>query len=123
VVSDDRTPRWADGSAWVRPEDFDTAERSNPRSAVLADADQLVNGDRNAAYGPPTQDFARTAAMWSAYLGIEVQAHDVAALMVMLKVSRISWSPERRDSWVDLAGYAACGWDCAKDIEGAPDAD
>lgn len=86
---------------------------SNPRSELLSEADRLVNGDRNNQYGPPTEDFTRTAAMWSAYLGMRIKAHDVAVLMALLKLSRIRWSPEKRDSWVDLAGYAACGWDCA----------
>lgn len=84
----------------------------NHRSDVLHEAERLVNGQRNHHYGPPTQDFARTAQMWSAYLGIEITNWDVAAMMSMLKLSRIRWSPQQRDHWVDLAGYAACGWDC-----------
>lgn len=82
------------------------------RSQMLAEAASLVDGDRNADYGDPLQDFRRTAAMWSAYAGIPFQPHDVAAMMALLKLSRIRWSPEKRDSWVDLAGYAACGADC-----------
>jgi hypothetical protein len=35
----------------------------NLRSQILADAEQLINGDRNNAYGPPSQDFERTAIM------------------------------------------------------------
>lgn len=85
-----------------------------PRSQLLADADELINGDRNAQYGPPTQDFTRTAAMWAAYLGTPIAPHDVAALMALLKLSRIAWSPEKHDHWADLAGYAACGWECAE---------
>ena len=80
---------------------------------MLAEAASLVDGDRNAQYGDPRQDFQRTAVMWGAYLGVDIEPHDVAALMAILKVSRIRWSPGKRDSWVDLAGYAACGWHCA----------
>jgi len=29
-----------------------------------------------------------------------------------LKVSRLSWRPDNPDSWVDIAGYAACGFEC-----------
>lgn len=87
--------------------------KRNPRASILFGAEELVNGSRNAQYGDPRQDFQRTATMWGAYLGIEVQPHDVAALMALLKVSRIRWSPGKQDSWMDLAGYAACGWDCA----------
>jgi hypothetical protein len=88
----------------------------NIRSQILADAEQLVNGDRNNQYGPPSQDFERTAIMWSAYLDGRtiLHAHDVAAMMCLLKLSRISWQPDKRDSWVDLAGYAACGYETSK---------
>lgn len=85
----------------------------NARTDLLRDTEHLINGDRNNAYGPPAQDFERTALMWSTYLSGRtiVEAHDVAAMMILLKLSRISWSPQRRDSWVDVAGYASCGWD------------
>lgn len=88
----------------------------NARADILLGAEELVNGDRNVQYGDPRADFKRTAAMWGAYLGIEVAPHDVAAMMALLKVSRIRWSPGRQDSWLDLAGYAACGWDCASEV-------
>ena len=84
------------------------------RQSILDDAADAVEGDRNFDYGDPADDFARTAGMWQAYLGVPIVAHDVAALMAMLKLSRIRHSPGKRDSWVDLAGYAACGWDCAR---------
>lgn len=85
----------------------------NNRTAILREAERLVNGDRNVDYGDPIEDFRRTADMWGAYLGIYLEPHDVAALMSMLKLSRIRWSPEKRDHWADLAGYAACGYDCS----------
>lgn len=84
----------------------------NPRTDLLAEANVLVNGDRNGDYGPPSEDFGRTARMWSAYLGIPVAARDVAALLIMVKLSRLVESPTKRDHWTDIAGYAACGWDC-----------
>ena len=84
---------------------------TTPRTDLLRQAEQLINGDRNNQYGEPTQDFTRTARMWEAYLGIPIRAHDVAALMCLLKLSRISWQPDKQDSWTDLAGYAACGWE------------
>jgi len=90
----------------------------NNRTEVLQEADNLVNGDRNVDYGDPIDDFRKTAKMWDIYLKSVYEnrsyllPHDVAALMSMLKLSRIAWSPEHRDNWVDLAGYAACGWDC-----------
>lgn len=84
------------------------------RRELLEGAADLVDGDRNNQYGDPRQDFQRTAALWNTYLGIEdIEPHDVAAMMALLKLSRIRWSPLKEDSWMDLAGYAACGWHCA----------
>jgi len=83
----------------------------NPRTQILHNAEHLINGDRNNQYGPPTQDFTRTAQMWQAYLNHPIKPHDVAALMALLKLSRISWQPDNPDSWTDLAGYAACGYE------------
>ena len=87
------------------------------RGAVLAEARELIEGDRNNTYGPPHQDFQRAADAATAYGyraigGKPIEAHDIAILIGLVKVSRLMWTPEKRDSWVDLAGYAACGWEC-----------
>lgn len=96
------------------------AELISNRRSLLNEAADLVDGDRNASYGDPLQDFTRTAQFWSTYLSdkvngpVSLDAHDVAVLMALLKISRITWSPEKRDHWADLAGYAACGFDCVE---------
>lgn len=94
---------------------------SNARADLLAEAERLVNGDRNSQYDEPSADFARTAGMWSAYLGVPIAMHDVAAMMVLLKVARIRHAPDKRDSWVDAAGYSACGWDVARSVDESRD--
>ena len=83
------------------------------RAQVLEDAAGLVNGVRNAAYDEPFQNFARIAGLWSAYLGLPINATDVAILNLLQKVGRLMHTPDHWDSWVDLAGYAACGADVA----------
>jgi hypothetical protein len=93
----------------------------SPREELLLGAVKAVTGDRNNQYGPPTQDFERTAAFWSAAFkdklkdGVTFDSHEVAVALSLLKISRISWNPEKQDSWMDLAGYAACGWECVTD--------
>ena len=91
----------------------------NARTRMLHQAEQLVNGDRNNAYGPPDQDFQRTADLWTIYLDGRriIEAHDVAVMMALLKISRLSWKPNHPDSWIDLAGYAACGYDITTNKE------
>lgn len=101
------------------PKAYPTVTECNPRTDLLHTAEQYVNGDRNVQYGDPIEDFRRTAALMSAYLGVEVAPHDVAVLIALVKVSRIRWSPDKKDHWADLAGYAACGWDVVTHTHGA----
>jgi len=79
------------------------------REEILEQAKVIVTVDRNADYGEPEQNFNRIAEMWTGYLGARVHPHDVAAMMILMKVSRISSTPGIQDHWVDIAGYAACG--------------
>jgi hypothetical protein len=75
---------------------------------VLAEAHDLIHGERLRFYGPPATNFERIAGMWSAYLGIDVTANDVCCMMILLKAARIrSGGAYHRDSAVDVAGYAA----------------
>lgn len=77
-------------------------------NAVLQKAATLINEDRRSEYGPPLQSFHKIAAMWGTYLGMPITAKDVAAMMVLLKVSRFRSSDYKSaDSLVDIAGYAA----------------
>jgi hypothetical protein len=87
------------------------------RSHVLQTAERLVNNERNTQYDEPSADFARTAGMWTAYLGIPVAMHDVAMCMAMLKIARIRFAPGHLDNYFDLAGYAACGADVADAVQ------
>ena len=72
---------------------------------ILKEADNLVNGDRNKAYGSPLKDFERTGKMWSAILGVEVTPEQVGLCMIALKISR-QCNKFKRDNLVDIAGYA-----------------
>lgn len=98
-----------------------------PRASLLREAEKLTCGDRNNQYGPPTQDFARTAEVLNALGYARVDAagvhnailpSDVAIIISQVKMSRIMHSRDKRDSWVDLAGYAACGYECATEEAG-----
>lgn len=73
---------------------------------ILEEANRLVHGDRQADYGHPLDDFSKTALMWQAILGVPVTAEQVGLCMIAVKISRLCNRP-KRDSVVDIAGYAA----------------
>lgn len=97
------------------------------RQEILDAAAKCVNGDRDEQYGKPEDSFKRIAKLWSVYLrtylesydphthGDLIRERDVAAMMALVKIARISSGRRHPDNWVDLAGYAACGGE----IEGA----
>jgi len=83
---------------------------------ILEEAQRLVYGDRQASYGHPSDDYARTARMWEAILGLPAYhiAPSIACLMMAaVKISRQVNKP-KRDNLTDLAGYAACAQLCAE---------
>lgn len=79
----------------------------NIRSACLAEAMDLITGDRNRDYGEPLENFQRIADGWRVILGHEVTPHEVALCMAWLKIARLCETPGHRDSYVDAAAYAA----------------
>jgi len=104
-----------------RPKGLDSLRQPNagfaaPREDALAEASRLITGDRNQTYGTPTQNFTDTANVWNTILrrklkdGERIEPGEVAAMMVGLKLVRMVAQP-RRDNWVDIAGYAGCGYE------------
>lgn len=89
--------------------------RGDERKAVLTEAIGLTTGDRNATYDEPEDNFARIALHWRAFfknrfaIEVQLEAVDVAVLMILMKMARLEFRITHRDSWVDGAGYAACG--------------
>lgn len=85
-----------------------------PAAEILQEASDAVCGARNESYGPPIEDFSCQAKMISAYLTrtngsfVKVTPSDIAAIMCCVKLGRQA-HVAKRDNWVDLAGYAACG--------------
>lgn len=72
-------------------------------------AQNCVCGQRENEYGSPEDNFKTIADFWSVYKGVEFTANDVAMMMALLKIARIRTGTATDDSYVDLAGYAACG--------------
>lgn len=87
------------------------------RSEILETARKCVCGEREQDYGTPENNFETIGHLWSIYLNAahpewdariaSITAKDVGVMMALLKIARIATGTSM-DSYVDLAGYAAC---------------
>ena len=87
------------------------------RAEILDEAKKCVGGQRPQDYGTPEDNFTTIGRLWSIYMHAAhphipisfntITAKDVAVMMGLLKVARIARGSSL-DSFVDLAGYAAC---------------
>ena len=95
------------------------------RKECLTSAETCVTGQRQRDYGEVENNFSAIGLFWSVYMRNahpelnmainHITAIDVAMMMALLKVARISTGTATEDSFVDLAGYAACGCEIATD--------
>ena len=88
------------------------------RDEILKTAGHLISKDRHDTYGDSATSHSRIAAFWSAYLSVvEISAVDVAAMLVLMKVSRSKGGSAvpHIDNFVDICGYAALAGEMAAD--------
>lgn len=80
-------------------------------------------GQREQDHGNPENNFSTIANLWNEYISakhgaagvsLPLDGKDVAVMMALLKIARIATGTGTEDSFVDLAGYAACGAEFAK---------
>lgn len=74
---------------------------------VLQQANTLIYGDRQKAYGSVSTNFTNIAKGWSVILGTEVSAEQVGLCMAWLKIARQVNKPNI-DNLIDAAGYVGC---------------
>ena len=60
---------------------------------------------RGAVYGHPYYNHKRIAGLWSAYLDFPITPHQAALCMALVKVSRLSETPDPQDSIKDFIAY------------------
>lgn len=77
---------------------------------LLNEAFAVLNQDRQEDYGSPQESFNRIALLWSAWVGKPLTAHDVACMMVLLKMAREAHQ-HKHDNLLDAAGYVALAED------------
>lgn len=76
---------------------------------VLAEAENLIYGDREKDYGKVSDNFADIAKGWQVIVKTNITPEQVGLMMAWLKICRANKDNcEKRDSLVDLAGYAGC---------------
>lgn len=106
--------------AEIVEENSEDVKRKLTRADILQAAEKCVCGQREQDYGTPENNFKAIAKLWETYLNkactrgvnVRVEAKDVAVMMALLKIARIAAGGGKADSWIDLAGYAACGAEC-----------
>lgn len=94
------------------------------RKEILSQAAYCVCGHREQDYGSPEDNFFTIGLLWGIYLNSAhpdytekfpmngITPKDVAVMMALLKVARIA-TGRSEDSFIDLAGYAACAGEIA----------
>ena len=75
---------------------------------ILEEALDITKGARNKDYGDCKVELERVATMWSVIFETEVTSNQVALAMIALKITR-QMHANKRDNWVDIAGYARIG--------------
>lgn len=95
-----------DEGEWVKVE--------APYETGLEEATRYVYGLRNNDYGHPFDDYKRTSALWTTLLagslkkGKAITPQQAIVMMIAVKLSRLTNDHTKRDSAVDVAGYAEC---------------
>lgn len=107
------------------------AERAMTKRGLLNLALEATK-DRGLNYGRPADNFRRIARLWNAHIlnrygdgfggdtTIAIPALDeidVALMMDLMKTARLENAPAHLDSWIDKAGYTACGAEIALEKE------
>jgi len=73
----------------------------------LSEAVRLSGTDRQKDYGDKIENHDNIARLWSAYLDIKIEAHDVALMMVLLKMARTKLGAVSKDTYIDMSAYSA----------------
>ena len=91
---------------------------SYSRQDVLAEAGNLIDGDRHKEYGEAKDNFALIASYWNGHLGLVdfITVRDVAIMMTLMKIARTHGDGRKsKDTFVDICGYAALAGEINED--------
>lgn len=80
--------------------------KAKGKPSVLMQAEALVNGDRNEAYGDPYDNHQHIADIFNAWTGMDLLASDIARVQLATKMAREQNPNVRSDTYVDISGYS-----------------
>ena len=88
------------------------------KNDICEQASKIISGERQGQYGAPENSFAVIADLWNGYLRTDrLTPGDVANMMALMKLGRISNGVFKEDSYVDAIGYLAIGAELNKKNE------
>jgi hypothetical protein len=99
------------GAAIPDPIEDDIYAKPEPKAEtshawqILNDAANLIDGDRNTQHGDRKHCHTEIAKLWTWWTGFQIDAHDVAIMMSLLKTARIKTGAYNRDCYTDACGY------------------
>tara|TARA_R100000234_G_scaffold31770_1_gene18691 strand:+ start:309 stop:602 length:294 start_codon:yes stop_codon:yes gene_type:complete len=79
----------------------------NLRTQILNEASDLINGDRQEQYGPPSENFKCLANIWNAGEDQNVEPWQAALKLAEMKIARLKGPKPSWDSFRDGIGYLA----------------
>jgi hypothetical protein len=86
-------------------------------SELLKKASELVNGDRQVDYGDKLINHVNIANLWSAYTNFQINPHDVAVMMCLLKIARLKQGSRTEDTYLDASAYMAIAREIGERVE------
>ena len=84
--------------------------------SILSEAERLVGGDRNLAYGDGVVEWNKIADIFSTMTGKRITASEAVTLIMIMKLVRECNNP-KRDNLVDLCGYALIASRIQRDVQ------
>ena len=87
--------------------DQSTQKEKNMHHLNVLNSAVTTISNRGNEYGDIHPNFVRAATIASCLLDKKLTAFDVAAVMMAVKMARLTHNREHEDSWVDLTAYTA----------------
>lgn len=83
---------------------------------IISEAVKVL-GPRGKAYGDVRENHDAIAQLATVLTGKSMSARDIALIMVAVKLSRASTSPDHVDNWVDAINYLSFAGEFSTEVE------